>query len=175
MIVVILFLIAVGGGFLAGGTFMAIANYHNEQEMDAQLRAVRNRQTSVTLEVWVHESETLKPWGRFLDGADVDIHSAVRALALTHQGQAFSENGMAGILSRNDFRTLRDWLIAGKFAAWRDPHAHTQGIDFTNTGLALLRSAYDYLTPTPPLQSVHTHTQGGHSARMRTHARLRTT
>ena len=157
--------------FLGGGLFMSIANYHREQEMEERLRAERARKVSIELVVWVRE-ESGRQWARILHETRVDPREAVDVLSRAHLGRAFSEEGMSGYISRRDFRELRDWLIESEFAKWKDANAHNLGVEFTNTGRALLRAAHEHAhpSPLPHSETVRTHTTGGRGVRMRTYA-----
>jgi hypothetical protein len=151
---------------------MSIANYHREQEMEERLRAERARKVSIQLEVWVQEERTGRQWSRILHDTRVDPREAVDVLSRAHTGRSFSEEGMSPYISRRDFRELRDWLIESEFAQWRDANAHNLGVEFTNTGRALLRAAHEYAHPSPLPHSngVRSRTTGGRGVRMRTYA-----
>lgn len=60
----------------------------------------------------------------------------------TVNGRSFSLASWAGrgkLLTRSQFETVRDWLIANDYALWADPSNHNQGVNFTNKGSAFWR------------------------------------
>jgi len=173
MIWIIFLVLGLLAGFIAGAFFWSLYTYQWEKEIQDKLHAERQRKNDINLRVWVEQEEG-RQWARFLAGSDVDPHRAVDCLARAHYSSvSFSEEGTSGIMSRREFRRLRDWLLEGEFIRWENPDHHNQGVTFTNTGQALIRAAADYVAnPTPPPPSdVQHRTTGGRGVRMRTYAR----
>lgn len=145
---------------------MSIANYQHEQDIERALHIERISKENVKLEVWVHEQDGHN-WARFLDGVQVPPLQVVKALALFDQDMRnFSEDGMKGILSRREFRRLRDWLLQSGFIEWKNQQARAQGTQFTTRGYALLRTASEALETYPTLARTPPQ-NGGHGVRVR--------
>jgi hypothetical protein len=143
MITVAAILIAVILDFIAG---VIVAYVVTSQEshmahlrLQAEINALRARDLPPrVLEVWFNHPDSAARLGVYFGSIDADL--AVDALALVGAGtRAFSDEGMAGVLSRREVARLRRELIQRGMCNWH-PSGRSQGIIWTNDGAALLET-----------------------------------
>lgn len=89
--------------------------------------------------------EVIREEGDWLQYADLDVKpEQLEALArgIIVYRQSFSEDSFTGrrrAFSRSQFRQLRDTFISRGWLTWKDAEAHSQGLEVTHAGRAVLK------------------------------------
>lgn len=89
----------------------------------------------------VSRIEVLSEDKKTLQFADLTLspEKLTRTAKLIQSGASFSEGGLSSILSRSEFKELRDTFLNRRWLEWRDPDHVSQGLRMSKTGAAVFR------------------------------------
>jgi hypothetical protein len=119
--------------FVAGGVFGNLAALDDARAIEQKARAAMA--APVRLEIEVKE-EGGRRWGAYL--SSLPAWRIVAVLERCAGGRAFSLRALEDLLTRAEFESLRDELMARGFVAWAGAD-YRQGVAWTASGRALLR------------------------------------